>query len=429
MTSTSFTIPKVRHKKRHSKTRTGCSTCKRRHFKCDERKPECLRCMVDGKECIYNVPETKLFPPPRADHSEVIPRSLQVAPIQDPLEQRALSYFKERTISDLTGFTTYTRAFWNSVIPGLSEAEPAIRHLAIALSSQHEARHSEADKVDEINCFCFKHHSLALQMLSRSSPAQKEEVLLVSCIAFITFERFRDLDGRAGHYLDYAIAGLKILREREQIRRSVGNGAFNLVDDFIEPMLFQIELVFSMFCEPQRLMMNETPAADIQAPNIPAELEDTNAASDAIFQIILWRYIILHRGQVWSKTSSSFPTVMSMLERWDQSVTRLQSRLSDNHVEEYHRAAALKRNMQVLTGAILYSVREDIPPQTLCRPALVYVSLQNKITIFTSIDKNRKINLSGLNGTLYPWPHAKRVGGLNGDNFVSLEFTTTGTAS
>ena len=223
------TIPKTRFKKRHSKTRTGCSTCKRRHFKCDERKPECLRCICDAKKCEYNVPETKLFPPPQQDDTAPTPGSMQVHDPSDPSEQRALHYFRERTVSDLSGFTTYTRAFWQSVIPGLSQAEPAIRHIAIALAAQHEAQHSDSKDVDETNRFCFKHHSLALQELSRSSPAQKEEVLLVSCIAFIAFERFRDPDGHYGTYLDYAISGIKILREREALRLNGRNeAAFNL---------------------------------------------------------------------------------------------------------------------------------------------------------------------------------------------------------
>lgn len=138
--------------------------------------------MIDGKSCEYNIPETKLFPPPRPDDSAPRLAPLHVDGTDDPQEQRALHYFRERTIADLSGFTTYTRAFWQSVIPGLSQTEPAIRHISIALSAQHESQHSDAENVDEINRFCFKHHSLALHTLSRSSPAQKEEVLLVSCI-------------------------------------------------------------------------------------------------------------------------------------------------------------------------------------------------------------------------------------------------------
>ena len=385
--------------------------------------------MIDGRDCEYNVPETKLFPPPAQHTTALSPVSLQVQEFHDPLEQRALHYFRERAVSDLTGFTTYTRAFWNSVIPGLSQSEPAIRHIAIALSAQHEAQHSKPDNLEEINRLCFKHHSLALHSLSHSLPAQKEEVLLVSCIAFITFERCRDLDGN-GNYLDYAIAGLKILREREKLRPRQGNGgAFNLVDDFIEPMLFQIELIFSMFCEPERVMLSGTPMIDEQSPIIPAEFSDVGSACCALFRIMAWRYITIQRGEVWSRTSHGFLLVKSLFKTWLQSLARLQSTLQDNEVQQYHRIEALRHQAKVLNGAILYSVRDDIPAKTLCRPALVYLSLPDKLTIYTSIDRHRKVNLNGMNGTLYPWPHAKRVGGPNGDNFVAMELTASGTAA
>lgn len=129
---------------------------------------------------MYNVPETKLFPPPQPD-DRASPGSLQVHDTSDPLERRALHYFRTNTIADLSGFTTYTKAFWNSVIPGLSASEPAIRHIAIALAAQHESQRADSERKGGMSQFCFKHHSLALHSLSRSSPAQKEEILLVSC--------------------------------------------------------------------------------------------------------------------------------------------------------------------------------------------------------------------------------------------------------
>ena len=202
-----------------------------------------------------------------------------------------------------------------------------------------------------------------------------------------------------------------------------------LVDDFIEPMLFQIELVFSMFCEPERIMLNDVPQTDLEPPSIPAEFSDLGTACNAIFRIIVWRYIIMHRAEAWSHSSHGFMTVKTLLDQWYQALAALQAKLLENDVEQYHRIEALRLQIRVLSGAMLYSVREDIPPKTLCRPALVYLSLPDKLTIFTSLDKNRKVNLSGMNGTLYPWPHAKRVGGPNGDNFVALEFTASGTAS
>ncbi|KAH8808719.1 hypothetical protein F5884DRAFT_753238 [Xylogone sp. PMI_703] len=33
------------------KVRTGCTTCKIRHVKCDETKPACMRCVKFGRQC------------------------------------------------------------------------------------------------------------------------------------------------------------------------------------------------------------------------------------------------------------------------------------------------------------------------------------------------------------------------------------------
>ncbi|KAL7807438.1 fungal-specific transcription factor domain-containing protein [Trichoderma gracile] len=37
----------------HRRVRTGCTTCRKRHMKCDERKPQCRHCEVGGRDCEY----------------------------------------------------------------------------------------------------------------------------------------------------------------------------------------------------------------------------------------------------------------------------------------------------------------------------------------------------------------------------------------
>lgn len=44
------TLPVYQHRK-HSKTFTGCWTCRARKVKCDEERPECRRCCQKGLEC------------------------------------------------------------------------------------------------------------------------------------------------------------------------------------------------------------------------------------------------------------------------------------------------------------------------------------------------------------------------------------------
>ncbi|KAJ3486719.1 hypothetical protein NLG97_g6559 [Lecanicillium saksenae] len=42
-----------RKRARGLRVRTGCSTCRARHVKCDERKPACKRCYIGGRLCVY----------------------------------------------------------------------------------------------------------------------------------------------------------------------------------------------------------------------------------------------------------------------------------------------------------------------------------------------------------------------------------------
>ncbi|KAJ5223612.1 hypothetical protein N7468_008154 [Penicillium chermesinum] len=45
----------IYHSRRpHSKSRSGCLTCKKRRVKCDEQRPKCVRCTKKGVECSYD---------------------------------------------------------------------------------------------------------------------------------------------------------------------------------------------------------------------------------------------------------------------------------------------------------------------------------------------------------------------------------------
>ncbi|KAI1822022.1 hypothetical protein F4861DRAFT_532521 [Xylaria intraflava] len=56
--------PELRVRRYHSRSRNGCTTCKMKHIRCDERKPLCTNCLVKGGECGYT--DTKIKPKPSA---------------------------------------------------------------------------------------------------------------------------------------------------------------------------------------------------------------------------------------------------------------------------------------------------------------------------------------------------------------------------
>ncbi|KAI0013880.1 hypothetical protein F4779DRAFT_624996 [Xylariaceae sp. FL0662B] len=53
MAETDIMTQRQRQRKFHRRSRNGCSTCKAKHIRCDERKPLCTYCLRHGGECGY----------------------------------------------------------------------------------------------------------------------------------------------------------------------------------------------------------------------------------------------------------------------------------------------------------------------------------------------------------------------------------------
>jgi hypothetical protein len=357
----------------------------------------------------------------------------------DPRERRALLFFDERTGPTLTGFTSYTEIFWVSVIPQLCQSEPAIRHIVIALATKHEAVLNESDSVssEELSLYCTSQHSLAINSLTEQSCPPNTEILLVSCVAFIAFERLQDPTGLDGRYLDYVVSGLKILRERANSRQAAETDEFNMIDNFIEPMFFQIELLFSMFCNPQRIFANSTQQYQQPCPNIPSAFSSLHSARDSFFQICTWRYTLFHAGRPWSSTSAAFLEIRTLMIRWQDAFDGYLVTVLPSDSTEMKRAYSLRQQVQLLVGAMLYSGRDDVSPYMCSIPEVVDLSIPSKILVFIRIKGDRKINLTGINAGrpailkesgIWLWPHAKRITVHGGEDLVSLEFTTSDAA-
>ncbi|CAI7669953.1 C6 transcription factor [Penicillium manginii] len=68
-------VERVYHSRRtHRKSRAGCAACKQRRVKCDETKPDCLRCQKHGVECNYSAA------PPSRPTRHIVNRFLESRP-------------------------------------------------------------------------------------------------------------------------------------------------------------------------------------------------------------------------------------------------------------------------------------------------------------------------------------------------------------
>ena len=423
---------RIRARRRHHKSTNGCNACRRKHLKCDERKPACLRCILAAADCKYGTPRIRLFPA-----ASVLPVAGNAQPVQpssayrDPSERRALLWFTEKLLPGITGFTAQTGTFWRSLLPRLSETEPSIRHILIAIASKHEGLRELSPRGAELTPVCARHHSLALQHLMRSDIRVKSDVLLVSCVALSFFERMRDPFAMEGRCSDFVSAGLKILRERRTNPRATGDGdGSTLISDFLEPMFFQMELMLSMFAKPDYLVYPDLEKMHSSQLKIPAAFTDLRAARHAFFQIISRRYNAIYSGLEWTQSSVAFQEIRMLLAKWLTALDAYLAMLCSKDTAEYDRAYFLREQTCLLIGGLLYCARAEVPIKCFCHPIIANFSSPLRLSITIQIHGKTKVNLSGVNtGTpakikdpeLSLWPHARCVKGQNNENLVLLE--------
>lgn len=201
-------------------------------MKCDETKPECLRCQKFGRTC-----DGYAEPPPPGQQPPRSRRRLAVVPIQPRIapanlsgpnisihrteeESRYFDVFVEFSARELPGY--FTTDFWSRIVSQESQAVAPIRYAAIAIGALNRSLENAPEldgKVNIIQTIDKKHHEFAVlyflksvqslnQYLSTSTSPQTR-VALISCLLFVCFETFQ------GSYVSTCrqyYGGLTILR-------------------------------------------------------------------------------------------------------------------------------------------------------------------------------------------------------------------------
>ncbi|KAL0937040.1 retinol dehydrogenase 12 [Colletotrichum truncatum] len=134
----------------HRKSRGGCSFCKRRRIKCDEKKPNCTNCIKRSLVCSLGEtfsPSSTLGKPCQTDHF--------VAPLRDcpattgddcgpgfNMDVQDLSLFHHYCFYTSTTFSpdTVTQGFWNVTVPQLSFSYPFLLRAILAIGGLHMDR-------------------------------------------------------------------------------------------------------------------------------------------------------------------------------------------------------------------------------------------------------------------------------------------------
>ncbi|KAH8672818.1 hypothetical protein BGZ60DRAFT_430124 [Tricladium varicosporioides] len=260
------------------KVKTGCSNCKLRRVKCDETRPQCIKCVRSGRTCdgfpaykragevvlaIAPRPNTNISPstsPPTTTTTSngllpprpVIvrkPRVIRTTPPPTPTEPTVIPFaptvylrgglsfdeqegqyfqvFRTHTANELSGF--FDSEFWTRSVLQVSHTEASIRHAVVALGALYKtlekASESPPSSPDSNNAFdtAPDHYNFALQQYGKAITRLREALQNNETrsqrnilISIVLFTCFQSFTGDHKAAISQIQHGLHLLEERRQ---------------------------------------------------------------------------------------------------------------------------------------------------------------------------------------------------------------------
>ncbi|KAJ1329217.1 transcriptional activator protein UGA3 [Microdochium nivale] len=252
------------------KVKTGCTNCKKRRIKCDEKRPACTQCIRSRKECTGYPPPArtsslvKIQPRPLANTAGsalVIARGTRLqqqkplpvlqhatltppqSPTGTPLMYRhptTMSFdnheglyfqlFRERTATELSGF--FDSSFWTRSVLQECHSKKAVRHSVVALGALYKtlekisesppgSPNSIYDPTDNVSRHwevAFKNYSYALKAMATVST-QDTASQKTSLMATVLLACFDSFIGDHKNAIGQIQAGLGLLEKLRVDRR------------------------------------------------------------------------------------------------------------------------------------------------------------------------------------------------------------------
>ncbi|KAL2827672.1 hypothetical protein BJY01DRAFT_228999 [Aspergillus pseudoustus] len=207
------------------RSRNGCITCKLRHVKCDEAKPECMQCQRSGRKCDgYDSASQTQLRQRIAERHRPLDRDMVGADHRLLLrqetgtERRYVEFFYGQSSSAFSGF--YNSKLWSYLIPQLGEHEPSIRHAMTAIGAIHSRLQNPklltaGENSAPTDWFVIEEYNKSIQALTKSLSSANAgiDLTLTTCCLFVCLEM---LQGNRRAALDHIEAGLQIIQRHDQ---------------------------------------------------------------------------------------------------------------------------------------------------------------------------------------------------------------------
>ncbi|KAK3403589.1 hypothetical protein B0T20DRAFT_450414 [Sordaria brevicollis] len=324
------------------KVKTGCSNCKLRRIKCDEKRPACSNCVRSRKECTGYPPpprsarpfeEIRIAPKPQLAAAtplpgrdapiQLVPRRVakyqrrNTPPETPPQESAATAVilhraptanvpftdreglyfqlFREHTANELSGF--FDSGFWSRTVLQECHSEPTIRHAVVALGALYKTLEktcesppgspaSDRDPTDlamtHFRMALEKYHEAIRSLLNTADPMSNRTRLMAS-VLLACFDSFVGDHKQAIFQIQTGLQLLEKLRA-ERRRAFITQPGEPVEDELIQMftrLAIQAKSYDMAFHFPQPYVVRLTPA-EPQDPSSPAS--DASSPGSQQFQ-------------------------------------------------------------------------------------------------------------------------------------------------
>ena len=206
---------------------------RKRHIKCDETKPACVRCTKFGVQCAgYELPKAIVFDVFRDEH-----------------QRRSYNYFCERAAPDIAG--VFGAPFWNGLVLQLAYVHPAVRHAVVSVGAIYETLEQLSTKDQRLSKDAEDHFRLsmeqsnqAIQHMTKRPEGLSVEVILVVCLLFVCQQH---LLGEWGSAVKHLESGMEVWKQWRACR-----GLFQrttspeVIELYIMPVLARVMFQYSL---------------------------------------------------------------------------------------------------------------------------------------------------------------------------------------
>ncbi|KAH7254478.1 hypothetical protein NW759_009645 [Fusarium solani] len=312
------------------KVRTGCITCKKRHIKCDEKKPSCGNCLKNRRRCEgYIEQQSKTKSPPgviqfRLDSKQATrasPSLSQIRISQDPLDVRdakSVLYFHE-FINLVQGpwFSTGSNGdLWTATLPQLAHSNSTIRHAAIAIGalskwltySNHDTLRDASvpvQPVTEGDTHYFRAVSHYCHSLKLQSQQQSMQDAVFLSVLFLCFETLRGHSKAALDHVNHGLAVLlALLTDRDSTRH------INALAPNPKPLIATVGDIFTQLITQARFVLRGSLSTSPPLPHFTKGLRDKKHTFESFMTLISQ----LPRGPA---TKGNIPTLFNSLDEFE----------------------------------------------------------------------------------------------------------------